>query len=188
MEEPPKKEVVDDPFDDSFNFDNSALDPAVPAHSSVIEEPKRPLCHGYNRHVVVSVNTDKVYETVLDLKTESGKKTKTCVLKGSWINTRVKVGDVINLLLPPASGNNLAAAALCDGDIVTVDDKSDILVVVNPDVLVSGTSIMSSMFCMRKAVLSEYYKSFDGKEVLLIMTFLFRLATIRKRVIFIFNY
>ena len=179
MEEPPKKEVVDDPFDDSFNFDNSALDPAVPAHSSVIEEPKRPLCHSYNRHVVVSVNTDKVYETVLDLKTESSKKTRTCVLKGSWINTRVKVGDVINLLLPPASGNNLAGA-LCDSNVVTVDDKSDILVVVNPDVLVSGTSIMSSMFCMRKAVLSEYYKSFDGKEIFDI----FYVATIRKRVSF----
>ena len=80
------------------------------------------------------------------------------MLKGSWVNTRVAPGDVINTLLP----SNYDDVTVSD-DVITVDDKSEALIVVNPDVLVSGTSIMSSMFCMRKAVLSEYFKSFGGE-------------------------
>ena len=38
------------------------------------------------------------------------------------------------------------------------------LVVVNPDFLVSGTSIVSTLFCMRKAVLNERFKGQEGSS------------------------
>ena len=38
-----------------------------------------------------------------------------------------------------------------------IDDMNGLLVV-NPDVLISGTSIVSTLFCMRKAVLNERFK------------------------------
>ena len=136
----------DDPFDDSFIFDDSNV-----SHSSVIEEP---LSSRYGRHRVEAVDRDKVYEVVLHLRPEVERRRgfKKCVLRGSWINTRVSVGDTVNVLAPDD--------ATARGDEIAVDDKSETLVVVHPDVLVSGTSIMASMFCQRKAVLSEYFKSF----------------------------
>ena len=47
-----------------------------------------------------------------------------------------------------------------------VDDRSG-LVVLHPDNLLSGTSIVSSLFCMRKAVLNERFKGLEGKSYLL---------------------
>jgi len=44
-----------------------------------------------------------------------------------------------------------------------IDDQSG-LVVVHPDQLLSGTSIVSSLFCMRKAVLSERFKGLEGEK------------------------
>ena len=41
-----------------------------------------------------------------------------------------------------------------------IDDMNG-LVVVNPDLLISGTSIVSTLFCMRKAVLNERFKVMD---------------------------
>ena len=38
------------------------------------------------------------------------------------------------------------------------------LIVVNPDFLVSGTSIVSTLFCMRKAVLNERFKGQEGSS------------------------
>ena len=38
-----------------------------------------------------------------------------------------------------------------------IDDMNGLLVV-NPDMLISGTSIVSTLFCMRKAVLNERFK------------------------------
>ena len=42
---------------------------------------------------------------------------------------------------------------------------------VNPDYLISGTSVVAGVFCRRKAVLNERFKGFDaGNKVMLIGT------------------
>ena len=46
-------------------------------------------------------------------------------------------------------------------DCYQVDDSSGLLVV-DPDRLVSGTSVVSSLFCRRKAALSEWFKGLEG--------------------------
>lgn len=43
-----------------------------------------------------------------------------------------------------------------------VDDLRGLLVV-RPDTLVSGTSIVSTLFCMRKAILNEKFKGLEGE-------------------------
>lgn len=55
---------------------------------------------------------------------------------------------------------------VCDenGDstrVAVVDNKSG-LIVIRPDVLLTGTAVVGSMFCMRKAVLSERFKGIEG--------------------------
>lgn len=45
-------------------------------------------------------------------------------------------------------------------ELAIIDRKSG-LIVVRPDLLVSGTSVVSSLFCCRKAVLSEKFRSIE---------------------------
>ena len=83
---------------------------------------------------------------------------KTLLLKGSWATTDVKVNDIVNV------------EADWSGDSSLVDDKSG-SVIVNPDVLVSGTAVVSALFCMRKAVLGEKLKGLEGgNRVMLVGT------------------
>jgi hypothetical protein len=61
-------------------------------------------------------------------------------------------GDVVHLL----------EAARVDPDSHYVVDDQRGFCVVNPDILVSGTSVVSTLFCMRKAVLNEKFKGLEG--------------------------
>ncbi|KAK1791837.1 hypothetical protein P4O66_013810 [Electrophorus voltai] len=75
--------------------------------------------------------------------------TQTCVLKDGWATTAVAVGDVIHLEGERVSGSWV------------IDNDSGYLVLL-PDLLISGTSIANSIRCMRRAVLGEMFKTFDG--------------------------
>uniref|UniRef100_A0A4W5RRG7 DNA replication ATP-dependent helicase/nuclease n=1 Tax=Hucho hucho TaxID=62062 RepID=A0A4W5RRG7_9TELE len=75
--------------------------------------------------------------------------TEICILKDGWESTPVSTGDVVHLEGQCVSGTWL------------IDRESGFLVLL-PDVLISGTSIASGIRCMRRAVLGEMFKSFDG--------------------------
>ena len=51
-------------------------------------------------------------------------------------------------------------------DAFLVDNATGLLVV-EPDRMVSGTSIVSTLCCMRKAVLNECFKGLDGNKAFL---------------------
>ena len=137
----------------------------------------QPLSFYYGRHIVQSVENDASWGDIY-LKAKKdvsiGKKSaklrnvgadrddtkapqlQSIILRGSWAQTtKVKKGDVINIL------------NVSDGDSghtkeLVVDDSSNVLVVINPDMLMAGTSIVSTLFCMRKAVLNEWYKGMES--------------------------
>uniref|UniRef100_A0A671KY91 DNA replication ATP-dependent helicase/nuclease n=1 Tax=Sinocyclocheilus anshuiensis TaxID=1608454 RepID=A0A671KY91_9TELE len=72
-----------------------------------------------------------------------------CILKDGWESTPVAVGDVVHL------------EGRCVSGLWTIDRDSGFLVLL-PDLLISGTSIASSIRCMRRGVLGEMFKAFDG--------------------------
>uniref|UniRef100_A0A672SIU9 DNA replication ATP-dependent helicase/nuclease n=1 Tax=Sinocyclocheilus grahami TaxID=75366 RepID=A0A672SIU9_SINGR len=74
---------------------------------------------------------------------------ETCILKDGWESTPVAVGDVIHL------------EGRCVSGLWTIDRDSGFLVLL-PDLLISGTSIANSIRCMRRGVLGEMFKAFDG--------------------------
>uniref|UniRef100_W5LPB2 DNA replication ATP-dependent helicase/nuclease n=1 Tax=Astyanax mexicanus TaxID=7994 RepID=W5LPB2_ASTMX len=80
---------------------------------------------------------------------KSREPTETCILKDGWESTPVAVGDIIHL-----EGESISNTWVIGRD-------SGFLVLL-PDLLISGTSIASSIRCMRRAVLGEMFKSFDG--------------------------
>ena len=113
-----------------------------------------PLASKFGRHIVLEV-ARHLSEIHLDLKKEEEQLSQKflCILRGSWINTQVKPGDVVNVL---ADFNS-------DLEAYVIDNLTGLLVV-NPDFLLSGTSIVSTLFCMRKSVLNEMYKGTEGRQ------------------------
>ncbi|GFO46493.1 hypothetical protein PoB_007299800 [Plakobranchus ocellatus] len=91
-------------------------------------------------------------ELVLDLISDKKQTACQCVLQGFWVDTKVEKGDIVNVL---ADSNN--------GKFV-VDDKNG-LIVVSPDLLLSGTLVVSAVFCPRKSVLNEQFKGVDKGNV-----------------------
>ncbi|KAF3686321.1 DNA replication ATP-dependent helicase/nuclease DNA2 [Channa argus] len=111
-------------------------------------------------HVILSGGSNNRY-WVLDVEEKPGHKTltiscfralhptETCLLKDGWEVMPVFRGDVVHL-----EGRS-------DGGTWIVGREQGFLVLF-PDTLISGTSISSSIRCMRRAVLGDMFKSFDG--------------------------
>ncbi|XP_068587225.1 DNA replication ATP-dependent helicase/nuclease DNA2 isoform X1 [Cebidichthys violaceus] len=111
-------------------------------------------------HVILSGGLNNRY-WVLDVEERPGLKaltiscskslhpTETCLLKDGWEMTPVCCGAVVHL------------EGCSDGGSWVVDREQGFLVLL-PDSLISGTSISNSIRCMRRAVLGDMFKSFDG--------------------------
>nr|XP_054588156.1 DNA replication ATP-dependent helicase/nuclease DNA2 isoform X2 [Nothobranchius furzeri] len=110
-------------------------------------------------HVILSGGLNNRY-VVVDVEERPGRKllsiscsrslcpTETCLLTDGWETTPVCRGDVVHLEGSPDGG-------------WLVNRERGFLVLL-PDSLVSGTSISNSIRCMRRAVLGDMFKSFDG--------------------------
>ncbi|XP_073321000.1 DNA replication ATP-dependent helicase/nuclease DNA2 [Pagrus major] len=122
------------------------------------EKPKKPrkvpdnviLSGGRNnRYWVLDVEERPGHKTLTLTCSKSLHPTETCLLKDGWEMTPVRRGDVVHLEGHP------------EGASWVVDREHGFLVLL-PDSLISGTSISSSIRCMRRAVLGDMFKSFDG--------------------------
>ncbi|XP_047437501.1 DNA replication ATP-dependent helicase/nuclease DNA2 isoform X2 [Mugil cephalus] len=102
-----------------------------------------------NRYWVVDIEERPGHKTLIISCSKSLHPTETCLLKDGWEMTPVRRGDVVHL-----EGHS-------DGGSWVVDREQGFLVLL-PDTLISGTSISSSIRCMRRAVLGDLFKSFDG--------------------------
>lgn len=73
-----------------------------------------------------------------------------CRLQLFWSQCRIEAGDIISIV----AVWNVKLQSYC----VT---NTDGLVVVRPDFLVSGTTVVGGLFCMRKAVLQDRFKGIE---------------------------
>uniref|UniRef100_A0A8C6UWA6 DNA replication ATP-dependent helicase/nuclease n=1 Tax=Neogobius melanostomus TaxID=47308 RepID=A0A8C6UWA6_9GOBI len=101
-----------------------------------------------NRYWVLDVEDGPGCKTLTITRHKSLQPTETCLLKDGWETSPVLCGDVIHL------------EGRFEGSW-TVDREQGFLVL-HPDTLISGTSIASGIRCMRRAVLGDMFKSFDG--------------------------
>ncbi|XP_069720229.1 DNA replication ATP-dependent helicase/nuclease DNA2 [Phaenicophaeus curvirostris] len=91
---------------------------------------------------------------------QSLEETELCILRNGWESVPVVPGDIIHLEGECSSGTWIISA------------QSGYLVLY-PDLLLSGTTISNSIRCMRRAVLSERFRSFEsGSRSTLIGTIL----------------
>uniref|UniRef100_A0A7N8WLZ2 DNA replication ATP-dependent helicase/nuclease DNA2 n=1 Tax=Mastacembelus armatus TaxID=205130 RepID=A0A7N8WLZ2_9TELE len=102
-----------------------------------------------NRYLVLNVEERPGHKTLIISCYKCLHPTEKCLLKDGWELTPVACGDVVHL------------EGQCDGGFWLVDREQGFLVL-QPDMLISGTSISSSIRCMRRAVLGNMFKSFGG--------------------------
>ncbi|XP_059968935.1 DNA replication ATP-dependent helicase/nuclease DNA2 isoform X2 [Mesoplodon densirostris] len=106
-----------------------------------------------NRYLVLAVNIvqneEGEHEKHLIITASQSLECKElCILRNDWCFVPVEPGDIIHL-----EGD-------CISDTWIIDEDFGYLILY-PDMLISGTSIASSIRCMRRAVLSETFKNSD---------------------------
>ncbi|XP_034727332.1 DNA replication ATP-dependent helicase/nuclease DNA2 isoform X2 [Etheostoma cragini] len=141
-------------------FDESWFAEEMDHNAGLVLENKSPKKRKVPDHVILSGGLNNRY-WVVDVEERPGHKTltiscsrslhptETCLLKDGWEMTPVRHGDVVHL-----EGRS-------DAGSWVVDREQGFLVLL-PDSLISGTSISNSIRCMRRAVLGDMFKSFDG--------------------------
>ncbi|KAL6038365.1 hypothetical protein STEG23_000884, partial [Scotinomys teguina] len=116
--------------------------------------PRTVLSRGEdNRYLVLAVETvqnesgDEEKRLVITASQEREQE-ELCILRNGWCSVPVEPGDIIHL-----EGN-------CTSDTWIIDDDFGYFILY-PDMLISGTSVASSIRCMRRAVLSETFRVSD---------------------------
>ena len=95
-------------------------------------------------------------------------KVTTVLLTEEWYYSEIIGGDIFHVVelrddcVNSASIKQPSAGYSIEGSIIV--DNNNGLIVINPDVLVTPTKISESCSCIRKGVLSERIKSFDGSN------------------------
>ncbi|XP_013379222.1 DNA replication ATP-dependent helicase/nuclease DNA2 [Lingula anatina] len=102
----------------------------------------------FGRHLVLAVHHER-NEVILDVESASGNQRRKCVLSGFWTDTLVQPGDIVNVL-----------GDFDDSGVCHISDNQGLLVI-NPDVLISGTSVVGTVYCMRKTLLNEKLRGCD---------------------------
>lgn len=86
--------------------------------------------------------------------------TAKCCIKGIWYETEVQQDDIVSV------------KAVWDEDrkMFLVSNDSGIIVT-SPDFLVSGTTVVGSLFCARKSVLTEKFRGVDCGDSIVVRRF-----------------
>ena len=109
------------------------------------------------RHRVVAVAPGEGGVQVELLSSHSPPLHRHLSLRHSWATTALQEGDTVHL------------EATWDAQGRAIIDDQQGLVVVHPDTLISSTTVVSALFCMRKAVLAEKFKGVEGPSRVMLL-------------------
>ncbi|KAG5673320.1 hypothetical protein PVAND_003380 [Polypedilum vanderplanki] len=146
--------VLNNDIDDSwfYNDDDPYLKELLEKANEKIE--KLNLSNHKRCSVQAIEINNKAFEKILYLQEKKTKLTGKCCLKGIWFDTEISQGDVVSV---KGIWNE-------DRKMYLVTNEGGI-VVIFPDHLVSGTTVVGSLFCARKSILSEKFRGIDdGKD------------------------
>ena len=107
----------------------------------------------YGRHKVTEVEGERGMELHLSLKSEYQDVSRKAILQGFWADLKIVKGDIINII------GDFDKDGVCH-----VTDTQN-YVIANPDILISGTSVVSGVHCMRRSVLNEHFKGCDEGNI-----------------------
>ncbi|XP_060534647.1 DNA replication ATP-dependent helicase/nuclease DNA2 isoform X2 [Cylas formicarius] len=137
-----EKENVDcNNMDGDFNDDSW--------DAQVFEQTDYSLDLTQSQHCKIVGVTQNKLETILTLKSTKKNEQAICTLKGFWIHSKLCIGDTVH------------AMAKKIGESDWLIDNQNGLLVYEPDLLISTTSITGSVYCKRKCVFNEKFRGFD---------------------------
>jgi DNA replication ATP-dependent helicase Dna2 len=134
---------------DSFNF-SLKKQPLINATPLELSRTKKysedDIESGYVRYIILEKTT---LENELQLRLLDQTKMQECSLKisGKWLEISIKVGKIINVLIDDQN----------DASWLEVNDQNGIFVL-DPDELLSATSVSDSYVCTRRSILKEKIK------------------------------
>ncbi|XP_065365424.1 DNA replication ATP-dependent helicase/nuclease DNA2 [Calliphora vicina] len=156
-----KEENYDFLFDQEDDFDLSEFEAAEKESQTEkldLTEWKRCLVREVERE-------KKTFALILKVSGKNGRELKEdgeaeakCYLQGPWCHTKVSVEDVVSL---QAEWDDTLQAFKVD--------KDQGFCVINPDTLISGTSVVGSLFCRRKAVLQDRFRGIDANNKIMVV-------------------
>uniref|UniRef100_A0ABM5G0X0 DNA replication ATP-dependent helicase/nuclease n=1 Tax=Pogona vitticeps TaxID=103695 RepID=A0ABM5G0X0_9SAUR len=115
-----------------------------------------------NRYCVLQVQENGIEKhlTITAASLPEDLDTELCILRNDWVSIPVQPGDIIHL------------EGQCSSGVWIIDADSGYLILY-PDMLLSGTTVSNSIKCMRRAILSEKFKTCGpGSRSMLIGTIL----------------
>lgn len=122
----------------------------------------------WRRCVIQSIERCDKFALLLHLDEAEKGTTLTCRLESPWTMANLQVGDLISIKL-----------IWCDVKKMYRVDKDHGYVITLPDHLLSGTTMMGSLFCRRKGALQELFKGMDAdNEIVSLHTY--RILTLRR--------
>ncbi|XP_041378709.1 DNA replication ATP-dependent helicase/nuclease DNA2-like [Gigantopelta aegis] len=139
----PDSQLLCDEFDSFTSFENETLF----SQMSGVRPADR-----FGRYKVIRVEYAG-HDLVLELQSDINGEEKTCILQDFWADSHVNEGNIVHIL------GEFNEEKKC-----YISDRSG-LIIIHPDTLLSGTSVVSSIHCMRRSVLSEKFKGCDDKNI-----------------------
>ena len=77
------------------------------------------------------------------------------IFSSSRLDTHIEVDDIVHIILDDSTLiNHGVAETTLKQETYHINDKQN-LIIVNPDLLLTGTSVVNTLFCMRKLVLFD---------------------------------
>ncbi|CAM5128840.1 unnamed protein product [Eretmochelys imbricata] len=134
-----------------------ALAPAESFQKRAVDLSDTTLSKGLNNRYrilrinVVQKNDDDPEKHLTITASQSLEDTELCILRNDWYSVPVVPGDIIHL-----EGD-------CHSGTWIINRDSGYLILY-PDLLLSGTTVSNSIRCMRKAVLSEKFRSCESSS------------------------
>lgn len=157
-------ELADEFFDDDTDF---ALmfpgngDGGVCDFNSFCEVKQEPLdLSCWKRCVVEGIELDprKGSLTVHLRADDATNKVATCRLESPWCFTKFEPGDIVSVQAVWNDANGCFEVTVANGYFVTY-----------PDFLISGTSVVGSLFCKRRAVLQDKFRGLDSDNKIMVI-------------------
>lgn len=107
----------------------------------------------WTRCIIQQIERDsRTFDLILSLQdSENSSKISVCRLQGPWCHTKIQEKDLICIkgIWDPIL--NCYVVNVKEGFIIT-----------NPDYLISGTSVVGSLFCLRRGVLQDKFRGLDA--------------------------
>lgn len=150
-----KKDSMLDELLNDIDFDDFELDESSNSQNRFLD------LSSWKRCIVDECDRDeRTHDIILrgrEDKTDNvclrSNKPMVCRLQQAWTNCKINKNDIVSVLGTWNSDINCYCVSNCFG-----------FAVVRPDLLISGTTVVSGLFCLRKAILSDRFKGIGANN------------------------